>query len=180
MFLHRPTELKKPENPGFRFYVGLVIFIISFFMLPTGLVLREFITGSFLKSFVLGVFWISAPVMKIGSIAILGKSSYAWINYQVHYFYHKVAKPHQITPLRYNIGLVMFVLPFLPNYMISFMPHLLPISLTTRYIIIVASDALFLTSLFVLGGDFWDKLRALFIYKAKAKFEEKSDDKSGM
>jgi len=176
MFIHRPTEMKAPENPGPRFYVGLVIFIISFFMLPTGLVLREFIIGSFWKSFILGVFWISAPVMKIGSIAILGKSSYAWINYQMHYFYHKVAKPHQITPLRYNIGLVMFVLPFLPNYMISFMPHFVYISLTTRYIIIVASDLIFLSSLFVLGGDFWDKLRALFIYKAKARFESKPGD----
>ena len=172
MFIHRPTEIKAPENPGIRFYVGLGVFIASFFMLPTGLVLREFIAGSFWKGFVLGVFWISAPLMKIGSVAILGKPSYAWINYQMHYFYHKVAKPHQITPLRYNFGLILFVLPFLPNYMISFMPHLIPISLQTRYIIIMASDLVFLSSLFVLGGDFWDKLRALFIYKAKAKFEE--------
>jgi hypothetical protein len=171
MFIHRPTEMKAPENPGFRFYVGLVIFIASFIMLPTGLVLREFVAGSFWKGFVLGVFWISAPLMKIGSVAILGKASYAWINYQMHYFYHKVTKPHQITLLRYNLGLVLFILPFLPNYMISFMPHLIPISLTTRYFIIVASDVMFLASLFVLGGDFWDKLRALFIYRAKARFE---------
>ncbi len=176
MFIHRPTEMKAPANPGFRFYVGLSIFILSFFMLPTGLVLREFISSSFLRGFVLGVFWISAPLMKIGSIAILGKASYAWINYKMHYFYHKVAKPHQITPLRYNIGLVMFVLPFLPNYMISFMPHLIPISMTTRYIIIIASDVMFLASLFVLGGDFWDKLRALFIYKAKARFPEEAEN----
>ncbi len=176
MFIHRPTEMKAPANPGFRFYVGWSIFILSFFMLPTGLVLREFISSSFLRGFVLGVFWISAPLMKIGSIAILGKASYAWINYKMHYFYHKVAKPHQITPLRYNIGLVMFVLPFLPNYMISFMPHLIPISMTTRYIIIIASDVMFLASLFVLGGDFWDKLRALFIYKAKARFPEEAEN----
>jgi hypothetical protein len=31
---------------------------------------------------------------------------------------------------------------------------------------------MFLASLFVLGGDFWDKLRALFNYRAKARFEE--------
>ena len=27
--------------------------------------------------------------------------------------------------------------------------------------------------LFVLGGDFWDKIRALFLYNAKADFQEK-------
>lgn len=177
MFIHRPTEMKAPENPGFRFYVGLSIFVASFFMLPTGLVLREFVVGSFLKSFTLAIFWISAPLMKIGSIAILGKASYAWINYQMHYFYHKVAKPHQISPMRYNIGLILFVLPFLPNYIISFMPNLIPITLHTRYFIIIASDVVFLASLFVLGGDFWDKLRALFIYKAKARFEEEPGQK---
>ncbi len=174
MFIHRPTasEMKRPENPGIRFYVGLTVFIFSFFMLPTGLILKGFIANHFWKGFILASFWISAPLMKISSIAILGKSSYVWIQYKMHYLYHRVAKPHQVTPLRYNIGLFMFVLPFLPNYMISFMPHLIPISLQTRYIIIVASDVVFLSSLFVLGGDFWDKLRALFIYKAKARFEE--------
>ncbi|MCX6277228.1 MAG: hypothetical protein NT004_03915 [Bacteroidetes bacterium] len=172
MFLHRPTEMKPPENPGFRFYIGLAIFITSFFMLPIGLTLREFVVGSFWKGFVLAIFWISAPLMKIGSIALLGKSSYAWINYRMHYIYHHVAKPHKVTPLRYNIGLALFILPFLPNYMISFMPHMFHITLHTRYFIIIASDVVFIFSLFVLGGDFWDKLRALFIYKAKATFED--------
>jgi hypothetical protein len=32
----------------------------------------------------------------------------------------------------------------------------------------VAGDLLLLASLFVLGGDFWDKLKALFIYDARA------------
>jgi hypothetical protein len=35
----------------------------------------------------------------------------------------------------------------------------------------LAADFLFLTGLFGLGGDFWDKLRALFVYDARAQFE---------
>lgn len=177
MFLHRPSpaEIKAPENPGVRFYVGLIIFILSFFMLPIGFVIKGFVHGPFLKRFILAVFWLSAPLMKIISIATLGKASYLWINYKMHYIYHHVAKPHKVTPLRYNIGLVLFVLPFIPNYMFSLMPHLQPGSLLVRYIIIIISDVVFLSSLFVLGGDFWDKLRALFIYKAKAKFEEEPE-----
>jgi len=172
MFIHRPVDLKPPENPGLRFYLGLVVFITSFSMLPIGLVLKGFMLTHFWKGFVLAAFWISAPIMKITSVAILGKSSYNWINYKMHYIYHHVAKPHQITQLRYNIGLVLFILPFLPNYMISFMPHLFAIDINTRYLIIIISDVTFIASLFVLGGDFWDKLRALFMYKAKARFEE--------
>ena len=34
----------------------------------------------------------------------------------------------------------------------------------------LAIDLLLLASLFVLGGNFWDKIRALFIREAKAQF----------
>jgi hypothetical protein len=34
----------------------------------------------------------------------------------------------------------------------------------------VSGDVLMLVSLFVLGGDFWDKLRALFVHGARAVF----------
>jgi hypothetical protein len=177
LFIHKPTtsEIRKPDNPGPRFYIGLAVFVLSFFMLPIGIVLKSFVIDHFWKGFVLAAFWISAPIMKISSIAILGKASYLWIQYQIHFIYHHVAKPHQVTPLRYNIGLVLFILPFLPNYMFSFMPQLLPDSMTMRYIIIISADMVFLSSLFVLGGDFWDKLRSLFIYTARAKFEEEPE-----
>ncbi len=34
----------------------------------------------------------------------------------------------------------------------------------------IVGDLLLLTSLFVLGGDFWDKLRSLFVHGSKAMF----------
>ncbi len=34
----------------------------------------------------------------------------------------------------------------------------------------VGGDLLLLSSLFVLGGNFWDKVRALFLYDAEAHF----------
>jgi hypothetical protein len=41
-----------------------------------------------------------------------------------------------------------------------------------RLVVGLLGDTVFLASLFVLGGDFWDKLRALFIPRAKARFPE--------
>jgi hypothetical protein len=38
----------------------------------------------------------------------------------------------------------------------------------------LAGDLLLLTGLVLLGGDFWDKLRALFIHGAKATFPNQS------
>ena len=34
----------------------------------------------------------------------------------------------------------------------------------------LAGDIMLIASLFVLGGDFWDKLRSLFVYDARATF----------
>jgi hypothetical protein len=36
----------------------------------------------------------------------------------------------------------------------------------------VAGDLMFIATLFVLGGDFWDKLRALFVHGAKAQLPD--------
>jgi hypothetical protein len=40
------------------------------------------------------------------------------------------------------------------------------------------ADAAFLASLFILGGDFWDKLRSLFVRQARARFPAPADASS--
>jgi len=53
----------------------------------------------------------------------------------------------------------------------SFAPQIIAKAYHIHLIVNICLDALFICSVFVLGGDFWDKLRALFVYKAKVKFE---------
>ena len=161
------------KNPGIRFYIGLGVFILSVFLLPIGIFLQQFFTDHFWRAFVLAVFWASAPIMKVSSIAILGKPSYLWIKYKFWHIFVKVVRAQEVSRLRYTIGLVMFCLPIIPNYIMSFAPVLIADAYPTRLIINICIDAIFIASLFVLGGDFWDKLRALFTYTAKVKFEEK-------
>ena len=50
--------------------------------------------------------------------------------------------------------------------------HLIPGYELHRFAVNLTGDVLFISSLFVLGGDFWDKVRALFVYGATAKFPE--------
>ena len=42
----------------------------------------------------------------------------------------------------------------------------------------VIGDIVFMTSFFVLGGDFWDKIRSLFIPSAKVYFPENPKESS--
>jgi hypothetical protein len=75
-----------------------------------------------------------------------------------------------VSPARYRIGLVMFVLPVLFGWLAPYGPeHLLGFEVQ-HFWVNLAGDLMFVASFFVLGGDFWDKLRALFIHGARAQF----------
>jgi hypothetical protein len=64
-------------------------------------------------------------------------------------------------------GLAMFVLPLVFGWITPYVVHVLPGYLEHRIAYGVPGDLLLLASRFVLGGEFWDKLRALFIHEAK-------------
>src|SRR5262249_52817410 len=75
---------------------------------------------------------------------------------------------------RYTIGLVMFVGPALFAWFAGYFPSWMPEMPAVRLCVNLGLDLIILTSLFVLGGDFWDKLRALFVHDARAVFAPSS------
>ena len=168
-------QTNEPPKPGVRLYIGMLLLLLSFIMLPTGIFLQQFIPNHFWKAFVLAVFWISAPIMKISCIAVLGKPSYLWIKYKFWHLFVRVTKPHEVSRTRYTIGLVMFLLPVVPNYIMSYAPNIIAEAFHMRLFINICIDVIFVSSWFVLGGDFWDKLRALFVYTAKVKFDNEGE-----
>jgi len=160
------------HNPGFRFYFGASIIILSFFMVPTGLLVTHQMHQHVIKALVLGFFWVNGPLWKVIGIAVMGKVSYYYIIEHLRIHYNKIIKPKPVGRTRYYIGLFMFTLPFVPSYVMAYAPHLLPELASWRIYFNLFFDLVFLSSLFVLGGDFWDKLRALFNYSAKANFPD--------
>jgi hypothetical protein len=168
---------KAPEYPGPRLYIGISVFILSFFMLLAGLVVSAFIRDYYWKALIVSIFWICGPIMKISSVAILGKPSYLWIKSKFRHHFVRVVKPYHESRLRYNIGLVLFCLPIIPNYIMAYAPQVLTNNFYIRLGMNISIDALFIASLFVLGGDFWDKLKALFIFSARANFTEPEENK---
>ena len=75
----------------------------------------------------------------------------------------RIAPPDRVSRVRYHLGLGMFLLPILFGWLVPYAPHLVPGYGVHRFTINIVGDLLLISSLFVLGGDFWDKLRALFI-----------------
>ena len=68
----------------------------------------------------------------------------------------------------------MFLLPLLFAELSIYAPNLFPGFAAHPMAFAVTGDAMFFASLLVLGGDFWDKIRALFVHGARARFPQTS------
>ena len=69
-----------------------------------------------------------------------------------------------------SLVLVMFSVPVLFGWVSVYAAELIPAFTRTPFRYALGGDLLLLASLFVLGGNFWDKLRSLFVYDAEVRF----------
>ena len=115
-------------------------------------------------------------VFTVAAVAIMGKSGYNLIKERIFSFLKKHGPPDRVSLTRYRIGLVMFVLPFVFGWLGPYGAHQIPGYETHRIVVSLIGDLMFVASLFVLGGDFWDKVRALFVHDARVQiFDSKPD-----
>lgn len=64
----------------------------------------------------------------------------------------------------------MFGVPILFGWLSGYNADYIPAFAQNPFPYALCGDLLLLASLFVLGGDFWDKLRVLFVHDAEVRF----------
>ena len=69
----------------------------------------------------------------------------------------------------------MFCLPFLQGLLETYSAHLAPQLVERQLWVEILRNGIFVASVFVLGGEFWDKVRAIFVVEARAIFPEESN-----
>jgi hypothetical protein len=127
------------------------------------------------KTVVSGLLAVGIPeAFTVAAIAILGKSGYNLIKERFFSLLKKYGPPDRVSLARYRTGLVMYVLPILFGWLLPYMYHRIPGYGTHRFVVSLIGDIIFVVSIFVLGGDFWDKIRVLFIHNAKVLFTANS------
>ena len=117
-----------------------------------------------------GVMLVGSEVLGIVAVAVIGKPGYAYIKNGVFRFLKQYEQPDLVSRARYRIGLVMFAGPVVFGWLAPYAADLIPGYPGNEIGFAIVGDLLLLASLFVLGGDFWDKLRSLFVHGAKATF----------
>jgi cytochrome c oxidase assembly factor CtaG len=73
---------------------------------------------------------------------------------------------------RFRLGLIVLVVGWLGPYGANMIPGYE----THRFVVSLIGDVMFVASLFVLGGDFWDKVRAGFVYDARVQISGSKPD----
>ena len=158
------TELGQTR---WRLRVGVIVFVIGF-LSP---LLIPLVTASDLstkwKAVISGVLAVGIPeLFSIVAIAIMGKPGFNYIKKRFFGFLKKHGPADRVSRTRYRIGLVMFLLPIFFGWLAPYAPHLVPGYEDHRFFVNLIGDMMFVSSLFVLGGNFWDKIRALFVHDA--------------
>ena len=101
------------------------------------------------------------------AIVVMGKPGFQELKAKLS---HKLTPATDVSRMRYRIGLVMFCLPFLQGLLETWTSHIAPERAANRLWVDILMDGMLIASLFVLGGNFWDKLRAIFVADARAVF----------
>ena len=109
-------------------------------------------------------------IFMIVAVAILGKEGFAYLKNSIGKYLKPLAPPDEVSRGRYNVGLVLFSLPILAGFLQPYLNHEFHILGDVPVFFYMLSDLMIVSSLFVLGGDFWDKIRSLFIHNAEARF----------
>ena len=160
-------EAPKSEQPQaeWRFRLGMTVLIVGW-LSP---LLIPVVTWTSLatewKTIISGLLAVGIPeVFTVVAIAIMGKSGYNLIKKRIFSFLKRHGPPDRVSLTRYRIGLVMFVLPVIVGWLGPYWAHRIPGYESHRFAVSLIGDGMFIASLFVLGGDFWDKIRSLFIH----------------
>lgn len=165
--------------PGSRLILGAAVFVFGFFCpLFVPLVMRSSLPAAW-KTTAAGLLVLGVPeLFSIVAAAILGKAGFVYLKARVKgalgRFFQKHGPPETVGPVRYRIGLAMFITPIAFGWLTPYAFHHLPGYETYRILYGLPGDLLLIASLFVLGGEFWDKLRALFVHRAAVRFPESS------
>jgi len=153
-----------PAPPRSRLVAGAGMFAIGWIATLAAL---SIVRASPLPSSIAAiVLFVGPKIGVIAAIAILGKPGFAYLKKLVFGYLKPAA---EVSPARHRVGIVMFVGAMLFSFLEPYgLFHPGSAAPGIRYSLAV--DLLLVASVFILGGNFWDKIRALFIREAKACF----------
>jgi len=170
------TEVKEISKR--RLILGGTIFIggvITPLLIP--LVISSDLSDE-MKTFLSGALALGIPeVGMLMAVMVLGKAGFAHLKKILMQFLKSTfVPPQKVSRIRYRIGLFVIIIPVLLAWIGPYLSEYIPDWSHINIIVAIGGDILFMLGLFILGGEFWDKLHALFRYDATVMIPRHKDD----
>jgi hypothetical protein len=105
-------------------------------------------------------------VLMLLAVALLGRQNFDRIVGAAKKFLFTTFFSTPVSRGRYHAGLAICLLSFIPLYVAGYMPSWMPAD-NGRIAILAAADLAFIFSFFIMGGEFWEKFRRLFVWEGK-------------
>lgn len=152
--------------PKGRLIAGSIVFISGFLSPALIPVVLSTSLSPGLKTTLTGFLALGIPeLFMVVAAAILGKEGFSWLKRKIWSFFKKYGPPDKVSRTRFRIGLFMFCFPLVLAWALPYFGHHIPFYESNMLWFFIAGDVMFILSFFVLGGDFWGKIRSLFIHK---------------
>jgi hypothetical protein len=151
-----------------RFYAGMTALVLAV-ILPLGAFIVPMLGFPLAQSALLvGVLVAGGPeVLCIAAVALLGKETFQYLAHHAKLALRRAVIDRPASKARYYVGLAIVLLSWLPAYIYAYAPAAMPGG-SARIYILAAMDLAFVASVFLMGGEFWEKVRRIFIYEGKA------------
>lgn len=156
---------------GWRFKLGVVTLAIGLFGPPVilpAIFLMDISTVT--STSISGAIVVVSDLLLLAAAAIMGKDGYVFVKARFAHYWRLYGPPQTVGEVRYYVGLTMLCASVLLGWSTPYASIWFKGYVGNEISFAIAGDVVLLTSLFVLGGDFWDKLGALFKHDAKAVF----------
>jgi len=142
--------------------MGGIVFVSGFFApLLIPFVMQSSLSTEW-KTLLSGFLALGVPeIFMLIAISIMGKEGFQFLKTKL---WRMIEPPATVGLLRYYFGLLLLLIPILFIWLWPYVESSQLWMLENRITLSLISMAVVTISLIVLGGDFWDKLRGLFIY----------------
>ena len=161
-----------PTAGGWRFRLGIICFIAAFGIHLITLVAMIAGARPGTVAAIAALNFALNKILLLATVALLGKSGFDELEADGIGSHRSICASARGQSDALHHRPVLFVIPILIGWVGPYLGEMVP--LLRRYSVsaAIAGDIILLFSLFVLGGNFWDKLRALFIREARVMFPE--------
>lgn len=158
----KPTE---GSQTTWRIKLGFTLFVVSICWPVIIPILPLLGVPAAVTATIGGVMLVVGELLMILAAAVSGKEGFAVIKQTLFGFLKSYGPPAKVGRTRYYIGLTLFLIPLAYGWVSPYVGHFYPALTSNPLLTSIIFDLLLLVSLFILGGEFWEKLRALFRYE---------------